>query len=307
MMLAEPVEKPALSIVVPTRNRPDHASACALTILGSDLFQELVFVDQSDGPETSEALAALGDPRLRCVRSALRGATNARNTGIEQCNGDLIAFTDDDCRVKPDWVEAILKIFASDPKAAIVCGRVRAPDALKKEGFVTEFEPEVREWVGRFPPPDRDWGLTANFAVRREVFTTIGTFDALLGVGAPLLAGEEPDFLIRALTRGYKVVNAREVEVEHLGIRNHGEQSSNLWRAYGAGTAAALLKHIRLGDRAAAVLCLQHLELMAGGIAKNFLAGKRPLGVAYTLAFVSGALASFKYRVNRTDRLYERR
>jgi glycosyltransferase involved in cell wall biosynthesis len=301
------VGSPTLSIVVPTRNRPDHASACALSILKSDRFRELVFVDQSDGPETTDALAALNEPRLRSVRSPLRGATNARNTGIDACTGELIAFTDDDCRVNHDWVDGILNIFTTDPKAAIICGRVRAPTSLKEQGFVTEFEPEVREWVGRFPPPDRDWGLTANFAVRRAVFDDIGRFDALLGVGAPLLAGEEPDFLIRALTRGYKVVNAREVEVEHLGLRNHGEQSSQLWRAYGAGTAAALMKHVRLGDRAAAMLCLKHLELMAGGIYNNLRDGKRPIGVAYTVAFFSGALSSLKFRVNAKDRLYERR
>jgi glycosyltransferase involved in cell wall biosynthesis len=297
------VANQTLSIVVPTRNRPDHASACALSILRNNSFSEVLFVDQSDGPQTSEALARLSDSRIRCVRSSLRGATNARNTGIDQTTGELIAFCDDDCRVSEDWVDRILHIFTTDPAAAVICGGVTAPEELRRQGFVAVFEPQVREWVDRLPPSS-EWGLTANLAVRRAVLSDVGKFDPFLGVGSPLPAGEEPDFLIRVLRRGYKIVNAREVEVEHLGVRAHGEETSKLYRAYGKGTAAALMKHVRLGDRGAAVLGLEQLDSIARGVFKNLRNGHRPFGVGYMLAFLSGGLASFKFRVNTTDRLY---
>ncbi|HEX4477329.1 MAG TPA: glycosyltransferase family A protein [Polyangiaceae bacterium] len=294
-----------ISVVVPTRNRPDHAEACARQLLVCGGFDEVVFVDQSDEGKTEEALLAIGDSRIRCVRSKLRGATNGRNVGIQSVSGDVIAFTDDDCRVARDWTTRIADIFRSDPDAAVICGRVRVPPEIQLQGFAIGFDPVVREWQHRFPPPDKDWGITANLSARRTVFERIGKFDAFLGPGAPLLCGEEPDLLFRVLKDGMKVVNASEVIVDHLGARALGPESTALWNMYGTGTAAALFKHIRLGDRDAASLYLQHLAVMGQLMLTNLVRGRRPIGIRYTLAFLNGAVKSFKFKVHPSDRLYE--
>jgi GT2 family glycosyltransferase len=269
-------------------------------------FDEVLFIDQSDDVESAQIIEKLADPRIRCVRSTLRGATNGRNLGIEKSSGELIAFTDDDCRVAPDWAKQIRSIFERDPAAAIVCGRVKVPDELASQGFAMSFEPQVREWQNSFPPPDRDWGITANLSARRKVLDQIGSFDPFLGPGAPLLCGEEPDLLFRALSIGFKVINASEVEVIHLGIRAHGEESSELWDTYGAGTAAALSKHVRLGNTKALRLWIQHMTKMAGVISKNLLTGKRPIGLRYTLSFLSGTRRSFQFGVDRSRRIYRK-
>jgi len=185
-----------------------------------------------------------------------------------------------------------------------VCGRVRVPEEIRRRGFAMGFEPCVREWKGRFPPPDRDWGITANLAARRDVLERVGWFDPVLGPGAPLLCGEEPDLLFRVLKAGYKVVNASEVVVDHLGARALGPESRALWRTYGVGTAAALFKHVRLGDLDAAALYLRHLGVLGRVLASNAVRGRRPLGLRYTLAFLEGARMSFRYRVDRARRLY---
>jgi glycosyltransferase involved in cell wall biosynthesis len=293
-----------ISVIVPTRNRASDAIACVRSIVRADGFAELIVVDQSDDRATGDALAAVGDRRVRYLASELRGATNGRNAGVEASSGEILAFTDDDCRVSPDWTAGIARIFATDRDVAVVCGRVEVPAELAKHGYAVSFEPEVREWQGRFPPPGRDWGITANFAVRRSVFARVGPFDGLLGPGAPLVCGEEPDFLFRVLKAGLKVVNAREVEVEHLGVRAHGAESSRLWHVYAAGTGAAIFKHVRLGDRDAIALYLRHLGGCARLVSTNVLHLHRPIGIGYTLAFLSGAMASLKFRIDRERRLY---
>ena len=293
-----------LSIVVPTRNRPVDAVECVRTILATGGFHELVVVDQSDGAQTAEALGAMPDERLRCIRSSLRGATNARNVGIGATSGDLLAFTDDDCRVAPNWAELITSIFTGDASVAVVCGRVRVPDEVRQRGFAMAFEPEVRDWQFRFPPPDRDWGITANLAIRRSVLARVGVFDPVLGPGAPLMCGEEPDLLFRVLRAGLKVVNAREVQVDHFGARALGAESRQLWRTYGVGTSAALIKHIRLGDAKAAGLYFSHIAILSRVIVRNILTGKRPTGIDYTKAFLSGAVKSFRFEIDRHSRLY---
>jgi glycosyltransferase involved in cell wall biosynthesis len=295
---------PRVSIVVPTRNRPKDAVGCVRSILDGGGFYELIVVDQSDDGATAAAISAIGSEDVRLIPSRLRGATNARNAGIEASTGDVVAFTDDDCRVAPDWASSIVRLFGLDPDAAVVCGRVCVPPEVAAQGYAVSFEPEVREWKGRFPPPGRDWGITANFAVRRDVFAAVGAFDSLLGPGAPLVCGEEPDFLFRALKSGLKVINASEVLVDHLGARAHGPESSRLWRIYAAGTGAAIFKHVRLGDPDAIGLYLRHLLGCVRLISTNAIHLRRPIGVGYTLAFLSGASASLKFRVDRKRRLY---
>src|SRR4051812_19220153 len=118
-------EWPEVDVVVPTRNRPQHAVECAQAILATQGFRALIMVDQSSGSETRLALEAISDSRLRYVHSELRGATSGRNVGIESSHADVIAFTDDDCRVAPNWILCIAAIFRKDPQTAVVCGRVK--------------------------------------------------------------------------------------------------------------------------------------------------------------------------------------
>lgn len=293
-----------VSAVVPTRNRWAHVVACAKTILANTGLRELLIVDQSDGRETEQALHAIDDSRLRYVRTPTRGVAWARNIGIDLSLGELIAFTDDDCRVAPDWIASLTNVFSADPDASIVCGRVRVPDELLPLGFTESFEPHQREWVGRYPRFGADWGITANLSVRRSVVAQIGKFDVMLGAGAPLRSGGEPDFLFRALRSGAKVVNAREVEVDHLGVRAPGKESSILMRGYGTGTGAALFKHVRLGDTDAMRVYAGFLAANVKRIVTSLARGEGPQGLGYLASFIRGSLASWRYGVDRRERMY---
>jgi glycosyltransferase involved in cell wall biosynthesis len=298
---------PRVSIVVPTRNRAAHAAACAASILAIDGFADLIVVDQSDDRETEEALSRIADRRLRYVRMQTRGVTSGRNHGMELSESEIIAFTDDDCRVRPDWVRRIIDVFVADRDVAVVCGRVCVPEEIQHLGYAEGFQPHVREWQGRYPPLGRDWGITANLSLRRSVLPRVGAFDPMLGAGAPLRSGGEPDFLFRALRAGFKVVNAEEVVVDHLGIRKHGEEVRNLILGYGAGTAAALFKHVRLWDPAGTLVYLRFLASAVFQVPANVLLRRRPTGAGYLMAFLSGTFASYRFRVDRQRRQYVER
>src|SRR5690606_22368170 len=86
------------SALICTRNRPEGIVRAVRSLLaGSDEF-ELIVMDQSDGPETEQALAPLaGDRRLRYVRSQTRGKGAALNEGLRLAQGDVVVCTDDDC------------------------------------------------------------------------------------------------------------------------------------------------------------------------------------------------------------------
>jgi hypothetical protein len=126
----------------------------------------------------------------------------------------------------------------------------------------------------------------------------------MLGPGSPMRAGEEPDFLFRVLKSGLKVVNAKEVLVDHLGIRAPGKEATQLLRGYGLGTGAALFKHVRLGDLAGTAVYLKFFSASVRRVCENAVHGTRPLGLGFLAAFLSGSVTSYKFRVDRERRQY---
>lgn len=295
---------PLISVVVPTRNRAAHVQPCVRAILASGNVREVVVVDQSDDHSTRDELALMDDPRVRHIPTPTRGVGSGRNVGIAHSRSDVIAFTDDDCRPAHDWGASLARAFEDDPAAAVVCGRVIVPEELWDKGFVESFEPRVREWQGSYPPFGQDWGITANLAVRKSTFDRVGVFDPMLGAGGPLRSGGEPDFLFRVLRAGLKVVNAREVQVEHLGVRPYGAEAQKLLRGYGHGTGAALFKHVRLGDPHAIRLYARFVGANVRRIVTNLATRGQPTGAGYLVAFLGGAAASFEFRVDRNTRAF---
>jgi len=302
-MTTSPDTPVRVSVVVPTRNRPDHATACVEAILanpGADF--EVVLVDQSTDDATESAVGlARKDPRFRYVRSATRGSSASRNAGIAATRAPLLAFTDDDCRVPPDWVSGIERIFAEDADVAIMFGRVSLPEG--GAGYGAEFEPHRREYQNCLPRADVSWGISANMAVRRSVLDRVGTFDPLLAAGMPLRGGEDTDLAIRVLASGMKIVNAKEVSVVHLGVRV-GSDASDLIRGYGVAVGAMLMKHVRLGTPEAARLLAQYIAHFGGRGLRNAATGTRPTGLGLVIGILRGTAASWSYGIDRTRRLY---
>ncbi len=293
-----------ISVVIATRNRPTQIAGCVESLLRTVGYEELIVIDQSDGTATEETVTAFDDPRLRYLRTSTRGVTIARNIGIEESKGDIVAYTDDDCRVADDWSARIAAIFSADPDVAVVCGRVRVPDEIQGTGYTLGFEPRVREWKGNYPPLAYDWGITANMSLRKSIVARVGMFDPMLGAGAPLRSGGEPDFLYRVLRAGMKIVNAQEVIVDHYGTRSTDGEAQKLVRGYGAGTAAALFKHVRLGDPVARRVYRGFLWETVQRVSLNAVHGTRPLGLGYLVSFMGGAVQSYKFDVDARSRQY---
>jgi glycosyltransferase involved in cell wall biosynthesis len=285
-----------LAVVIPTRNRGDQAAEAARAVLNDPADLELVVVDQSTNDDTAIALGKIHDPRLRVVRSELRGASNARNLGVASTGAAVIAFTDDDCRPEPGWASNVLRIFDEQPGASLLFGRVYLPPK-GDDDYAASFEPKVRFQRG-VPLPDGDLGIGANFAIRREALRALGGFDPLLGPGAPAFRGaEETDLLIRALHLGYQVINATECSVLHLGIRT-GADVRPVHVAYQFAVGAAFGKHARLAGPAGFRDAARWVDFYVRLTLRDAFALRRTRAsvLAY---FVTGALATFRYGIDR--------
>ena len=113
---------PRVSVVMATHDRPAglarQLDALRAQTLSDDAY-EIVVVDDGSGPETIELLErekARSGPSLSVIRhEPAGGPARARNAGWRIARAPLVAFTDDDCRAGPRWLEAGLAAWDADP------------------------------------------------------------------------------------------------------------------------------------------------------------------------------------------------
>src|SRR2546428_96988 len=131
-----------VSVVIPTRNRGSLIEETIRSLLAmSHRDFELIVVDQSTNERTREAVEAVAgsDPRVRVCRSMTVGSSAARNVGASESQGDVVAYTDDDCIVAPGWLNGILEEFV-EPRVAAVFGRLLPFESGPRTGREVGFK-----------------------------------------------------------------------------------------------------------------------------------------------------------------------
>lgn len=299
----------AVSVLIPTRGRPDLIGQSVQAVLANDYDDfEVIVVDQSDDDRTAVAVrrTAAADPRLRYVHTDPPGLSRAYNVGARLARASLLAFTDDDCVADPNWIASIVRAFAAEPDAEMLYGTVALPEALLRHTGEVPTLPITRaeriEPRGRF----RLYGMGANFALKRALLERIGGFDEILGGGGPLRSSQDFDLQYRAYRAGAVVLLRPEVVVDHYGLRSKAEWPRTL-RAYGVGDAAFYVKHVRCGDGLAASLLVRRVTRLLVRQLRHLLDPSRPSQATVLLAYLEGARESLRYPVDRDRRLYRPR
>ncbi len=207
------MELPRLTVVVPSHSRPLRLRWLLNALDDQTLAPECweVVVVHDDADERSEkALRDHGykdEGRLRRFRLPVGtgSPSRQRNVGWRAARAALIAFTDDDCRPEPDWLERLLAVADKHP-GAIVQGATR-PDPY--EAAVLPMTPRVRTITVDPPGP---YAQTCNILYPREVLMLVGGFDERF---PPAGAGEDTDLALRARATGAAYVGATAAIVNH--------------------------------------------------------------------------------------------
>src|SRR5262245_48939241 len=127
------VDEPALvdiSVVVCTYNRSRQVAGALAHILEAaartKLSIEIVVVDNNSRDDTKAVVESSTSSTIpiRYSFEPTQGLSFARNRGLKDSRGSVIAFTDDDCIVDPNWIDALWCEFVANPDVAIVGGRV---------------------------------------------------------------------------------------------------------------------------------------------------------------------------------------
>jgi GT2 family glycosyltransferase len=197
---------------------------------------EWVVIDNASRDATGAAARARG---ATVVREPQPGRARARNRGVATSDAQLLAFTDADCRPRPDWLEHLTACLARGEP--LVAGRVvvttsAAPNAIERFEALWRFRDD----------PQRGWAPTANLGMRREAFDAIGGFDP-----GYRHIGEDVDLCLRAGAAGFPLTRCPDAIVEHAAEterrpvlrrsfeqayalhdlhRTHGLQAGHYWR-----------------------------------------------------------------------------
>ncbi|MEJ2242235.1 MAG: glycosyltransferase, partial [Candidatus Bathyarchaeota archaeon] len=115
-MVTKKLCHPIVSIVVCTRNRVKLLKRCIDSLLSLDYPKsnfEIILVDNNSEDETKQFLFN-NYPNIKYVFENNIGIPYARNAGVNNANGSIIAFIDDDCVPEKNWLKELIKGFKSD-------------------------------------------------------------------------------------------------------------------------------------------------------------------------------------------------
>jgi glycosyltransferase involved in cell wall biosynthesis len=304
----KPEITPGISIVVATRNRPDFLKTCLENILASNYPKfELIVADQSDGAESGAVAQAFAhDSRLKYIKLATKGRSRAMNTALPLTQYNIIGFTDDDCRLAPDWLEQVAHVFTNRPEVDLVTGKVIAGPHDPQAGFVPVFEIGQTRYCGyaQIKKPG-GYGMGANTIVRRHVLETIGLFDELLGAGNSMFpASEDLDFYYRAYKAGFIHLQTPRIWLWHDGFRAK-QDLTKLIIGYNRGVTGAYVKHARLGDWTATRLLGAALNYNLSYSLKRMLKHQPPYGLRSLLESLKGLWFGLKQPLDSATKCYK--
>ncbi|HEV8337646.1 MAG TPA: glycosyltransferase [Candidatus Polarisedimenticolia bacterium] len=215
-----------LTILICTHNRAGLLAGALESLEEQSLSRErfeVIVVDNASADDTSAVVArcqARGRIAPRYVLEPELGLDAARNRGIREAAGDLVAFLDDDARARYDWAASILAGFELHD-APILGGRVELiweiprpawfSDVLLRYLIHLDYGPQPLEVTS---PP---WLYGTNVAFRKSLFQELGLFRLDLDrKGDSLMGGGDTEFFVRARSRGRRLQYLPTIVVRHL-------------------------------------------------------------------------------------------
>jgi glycosyltransferase involved in cell wall biosynthesis len=208
-----------ISVLIATRNRGPELE----TLLGSlrnveapDGGWELLVIDNGSSDGTAPILrsfAAEGRLPLRPLWEPRRGKSRALNLAVPAARGDVLAFTDDDVVVQPQWLRAFERAAARHPEAIGFAGRAPAlgGPTPRGHGIVNYDHGNLDFEIKPFERPP----LGVNVAFRRLAFERYGLFREDLGPGSPVQRAEDTEFVRRLWLGGERLRYVADAVAQH--------------------------------------------------------------------------------------------
>jgi glycosyltransferase involved in cell wall biosynthesis len=257
--LRNPRNTMKITIILCTYNRcgslPTALDSLAAQELPGSVEWEILVVDNNSNDQTEQVVRDFSrryPGRFRYLFETNQGLSRARNAGVREARGDILAFTDDDVTAEPRWLENLTSGLASEGWAG-AGGRVLReltcplPRWLSFEGrYERMAAPLVLFDLGSKRCDIDDFAIGANMAYRKEIFVKYGGFRTDLGrSGDSLLGLEDNDFAHRVLAAGERLLYEPSAVVYHPVPQNRLSKEYFLGWWFGLGRAS--IRHLSPG------------------------------------------------------------
>jgi glycosyltransferase involved in cell wall biosynthesis len=138
----------SFSLIIPAYNEEAYIGFCLDSVLQNAFgrFHEIIVIDNTSSDRTCEIARARRG--VRVVQEMQKGVCFARQRGLEEASGEILAYIDADTRLPADWALIAERTFQNRPNLVCLSGPYRYYDGPKaKRGFLTGFRGWPCRWV----------------------------------------------------------------------------------------------------------------------------------------------------------------
>lgn len=198
------------SVLICTYNRPDLLQQALIALIDKTIEKpDQVVIVNGGGTQTDHLVVTFAnhyDIDVQLVNTTNKNLAISRNLGLAYCTGDIIAMTDDDAEVFPDWIVRMKATHVVHPEAGAVGGSVIGADSANNflsrlADLVTFNSPSQPSYVRTLPG--------VNVSYKRDVVVQVGPQDE------NLFRGEDVDYNWRVKQLGYEIFYDPTIKVIH--------------------------------------------------------------------------------------------
>lgn len=283
-----------ISVIVPFYNSERYIAGCIEGLLSQRYpmeCYEIIMVNNNSTDNSAKIIERY--PHVKIVSEQKQGAYSARNRGVKEAKGEIIAFTDPDCVPSNDWLKEIESAMVHSDIGIVVGSHRFAKDSFILS-VLANYENEKENYVFNSKVKEIYYGYTNNMAVRKKLFYELGPF-------AEILRGADAIFVQRCVEKysGDVLRYIPKMQVRHMEIN----RLSKLYqKSFIYGDSGWNLRHMvnirTLNSHEKFLVFRKTIQNHAYSWLKSaVLAGLLVLGFAYwVLGNISAAL-NFKQKV----------
>lgn len=212
-----------ISVIVPFYNSERYIQKCVEGLLQQSYPREayeIILIDNNSTDASAELVQRY--PGIRLLTETKQGSYAARNRGLQQAKGEVIAFIDSDCVPAHDWLHEIM-MEMDQLDFSIVLGQREYGGDSPVLSMLAAYEDEKHHYVFNSRKKELYYGYTNNMAVKKHLFDELGAF-------LERARGSDTIF-VRQTVNKYSCEVVRycpKIQVRHLEI----ETPSNLFKKF---------------------------------------------------------------------------
>ncbi len=205
------IDRMRFSVLICTYNHHELLERCLHALIIEETTEkpdQVVVVNGGDerADKVVQSFLSQSQIEIKLIKTINRNLATSRNVGLAHCAGDIIAMTDDDARVFPDWVTQMKRVHQEHPEAGAVGGPVlglNSNSLISKVADVITFPNwSSARYVRTLPG--------VNISYKLDVVERVGTQDE------NLFRGEDVDYNWRVLESGQKIYFDPLIKVYHF-------------------------------------------------------------------------------------------